>query len=155
MPDVLISHESLERIEKELPEILAHDPTMNRLEIAIKLGFRSRQTLHRAGKANPKIEEMLDVYDKEREPNLNDLIRKTWEKRLVNGTAQPSEYLFYMMNKYPAEFQDRRALFNNTNLVNVKVGDAQEKYIQSLPEKDLNDFINGIAERRKVQLPQS
>jgi hypothetical protein len=110
-----ISEQSLKKIKDNLPAILEENPVMSRLEIAVRLGFRNRSILFTAATADPEIKRMLDEYDKEREPNLNELIRNTWTRRLIDDRAHPSEYIFFMMNKFPDEFQDKR-VFRNMNL---------------------------------------
>lgn len=144
-----ISQESLDRIEEKLPGILEQDPTMNRLEIAIKLGFRCRQSVFIASQLNPNIKVMLDDYDKEREPNLNDVIRRSWEKRLISGKAQGVEYLFYMQNKFPEEYKDKRALIGTINNVSQVSVSNENNFINQLGDRDLDSFCDNIIQRRQ------
>jgi len=103
-----ISDKALNDIKKNLPGVLEQSSIMSKLEIAVALGFRSRQILWLASKKDPEIKELLDEYDKNREPNLMDAISGTWTHRMISGTAQGTEYIFYMMNKFPNEYKDMR-----------------------------------------------
>ncbi len=147
-----VTKETIDRIKQELPSILDENPILSFPAIAKKLNI-SRMTLWVVRKSNKRVSTMLEKYMATKKEDVPVLVRQTFEGRLISGKAQGSEYMFYLMNKFPDEFQDKRALVNNTNIIKVdnKV-EAEQKYLQSLPDKDLDDLVNGIAERRKIQV---
>jgi len=62
-----------------------------------------------------------------------------------------------MMNHFPSEYQDKRAIVNNTNILNVpdKAYEAETKFLKTIAEKDLNDLVTGYVNRKQVQGSQS
>ncbi len=152
-----VTKETVERIKTELRDVLDENPVFSIIAIARKLGV-TRQTLWFARKKSKKIDRMISDYQEQKKPAIEDLVKNTWFNRLATGKAHGSEYLFFMMNHFPDEYQDRRAVVNNNvNVINQAHNHIliEQKFLQSLPEKDLDDIINGFTTRRKTQTAKS
>lgn len=155
MGQVTVSKATIERIKSELPSILDENPILSFPGIARKLNL-SRASLYVARKKSKTISSVLDKYMEQKKEDVPKLVRQTWEGRLLSGKAQGAEYLFFMMNNFPDEYQDRRALINN-NVTNNLINNEQnhiliaDKFLRSLPEKDLNDIVAGLTNRKQDQ----
>ncbi len=156
MPESKVIKETVERIKKELPGVLEQSPVFSLIAIAAKLGV-TRQTLLVVRKKSKKIASMIDKYQQEKKPSIEDLVKNTWFNRLATGKAHASEYIFFMMNHFPSEYQDKRAIVNNTNILNVpdKAYEAETKFLKTMAEKDLNDLVARLVERKQAQAGQS
>jgi DNA-binding Lrp family transcriptional regulator len=150
-----VSKETINRVKEELPFILDENPILSFPAIAKRLNI-SRTALWAIRKKNKRISNMLDKYMATKNEDVPKLVRQTWEGRLIGGKAQGVEYMFFMMNHFPNEYQDKRALINN-NFTNNLINNEQnhiliaDKYLRSLPEKDLNDLIAGLNDRKQDQ----
>lgn len=159
MATATVKKETIEKIKAELPDILKQSPIYSITAIAAKLGM-TRQHLWNAGKKSKTIKKMLDEYQAEKKPSVEDLVKNTWFHRLASGKAHATEYIFFMMNHFPDEYQDKRALVNN-NVTNNLINNEQnhvliaDKYLRSLPEKDLDDLISGLGKRKQDQSAKS
>ena len=151
-----LSKETIQRIKTELPDILEKNPVLSLPSIAKQLNI-CRFSLLIARKKSKAISKMIDKYMEAKKEAVPQLVRQTWESRLISGKAQGAEYMFYMMNHFPDEFQDRRALVNNTNILNVpdKAYEAETKFLKTMAEKDLNDLVARLVERKQAQAGQS
>lgn len=150
-----VSKETINRIIEQLPSILDENPILSLPAISKRLGI-SRWSLWQARKKSKRLRGMIEKYMEAKKEDVPKLVRQTWEGRLISGKAHGSEYIFYMMNHFPDEFQDKRALVNNTNIINVdKKAEAEQKFINALPEKDLNDLVAGIISRKQAQVAES
>jgi len=154
-----VSDETIVRIREELPSILDENPILSLPALAKRLNI-SRQTLWIVKKRSKRISNIIDKYMEQKKEDVPKLVRQTWEGRLISGKAQGVEYMFFMMNHFPSEYQDKRALVNN-NFTNNLINNEQnhiliaDKYLRSLPEKDLNDLVAGIANRKQDQSAKS
>jgi len=148
MAKTTLSKKTINRIKTILPDVLERNPVLSLPAIAKQLDL-TRASLWYARKANKEIAKIINKYMDAKKEIVPQLVRQTWEQRLISGKAQGAEYMFYMMNHFPDEFQDRRALVNNTNI--VKVENHEDKFLKSQSEKDLNDFVRGIIERKQAQ----
>lgn len=73
------------------------------------------------------------------------------EDALMKGIIEdrnPTLIMFYLMNKKPEVYRDRRAIVNNTNVFNAQA-DPEKALMRALPDKDLDDLSARIIERRK------
>lgn len=151
MAETKVSKETMNRIKEELPSILDENPILSLPAIARRLNI-SRNSLWYVRKRSKRISNIIDKYMAQKKEDVPKLVRQTWEGRLIAGTAHGSEYMFFMMNHFPEEYQDKRAVVNNTNVVNVDAKiQVEQKFIQSLPEKDLDDLVTGYANRKQAQ----
>jgi len=151
MSETRVSKETINRIKEELPSILDENPILSLPAIARKLSI-SRNSFWKVRTKSKRISNLIEKYMAAKKEDVPKIVRQTWEGRLIAGTAHGSEYMFYMMNHFPEEYQDKRAVVNNTNVVNVDAKvQVEQKFIQSLPEKDLNDLVTGYANRKQVQ----
>ncbi len=81
MPESKVIKETVERIKKELPGVLEQSPVFSLIAIAAKLGV-TRQTLLVVRKKSKKIASMIDKYQQEKKPSIEDLVKNTWFNRL-------------------------------------------------------------------------
>jgi len=62
--------------------------------------------------------------------------------------------IFFLTNRAPGRWADRRALVNNTNVF-AAGQNSEQAFLKQLPDKDLNDFCDGLIQRRQAQVAKS
>jgi len=62
--------------------------------------------------------------------------------------------IFFLTNRAPDRWADRRALVNNTNVF-AAGQNSEQAFLKQLPDKDLNDLCDGLIQRRQAQIAKS
>ena len=100
------------RISKRIKIILDENPAASLTDVANIFNI-SRVGLWMLRRKFPELEKAID--DAIEDCNNNKLprrIRQKWTSRLLEGEAGSSEYIFFMMNKFPDEYKDKRFIAN-------------------------------------------
>jgi len=107
-----LSAQLAKKITKRIGLILDQDPTASLTDVAQRFDI-SRVGLWILRKKYPELEKAInDAIDDCNNSKLPRRIRQRWTLRLLDGDAGSSEYIFYMMNKFPDEFKDKRFIAN-------------------------------------------
>lgn len=100
------------RISKRIGILLDEKPELTMTGLA-KIFDISRNGLWILRRKYPFLEKaILAAVDKCNDHVLPRRIRQKFASRLLDGDAGSSEYIFYMMNKFPEEFKDKRFIAN-------------------------------------------
>lgn len=112
---------------KILHDIRQHLTNGCLLSVAIdKAGVKSRQTIQNWRVKSPRIDRYIIACMNRSDDKRVSAVEDKAFQRLIAGEANAAEYIFYLTNRRPERWKDRRAVVNNTNVIQntVKNGDG-------------------------------
>ena len=110
-----VSKQIIERIKTHLEEIIIINPLLNTTGIANALGI-GRTTLWAARKQDADLDKLFNDLIEKRDMNRAEMVEDKFISRLVNGESAEAGYIFYLCNKFPEKYKDRRAVIGSLHV---------------------------------------
>ena len=111
-------------------------------QTALKKAHISRTAWWNWEQINPRLKRLREAAFEQCE-NVRAITceNKLFEK-IKNGLATPVETIFFLTNRLPERWKDRRAVINNTNVNSVKVGsDAGQRQFANEHDRAVADEL--------------
>ena len=115
---------------------------MGKKELAAQFGI-SRTTLWRLEQKNADLKKTMEEAGKAQEILRNEGVEDTFLKRLLTGTAGPTEYMFYLCNRIPHRWKNKHTVEHSGE---VKGGDK----ITILLSKEQGKVLASRTERLSI-----
>lgn len=130
--------EIIERIKAELPEKIRTEHNRTREQIAREDYGIGYTTMWSIIKDDPELDKAIDQAVRERDNDiLPHKVKAKFISRLLNGESSEAGYIFYLTNKFPNEFKDRRALIGS-----IQVGAQVSTGVKRLEEISQDELIS-------------
>lgn len=105
-------------------------------------GLRSRYTLDLWRKKRPMIDRYISVCMERCSKKRVVAVEDAFLRKLLDGKGSAADYIFWLTNRAPQMWQDRRALIGNVN-VNTKINsDNRSVRFERCSDEELRAIIN-------------
>lgn len=132
---------------KVLREIRKYLEEGNLLTIAWqKAGIKSPWTLHSWRKKYSRIDNYIVACLTRSDDKRVSAVEDKFYQRLLAGEASEAGYIFFLTNRIPERWKDRRAVVNNTNVVQNSVRNGAH-YGEDLTTDELRGLRKDIRQK--------
>lgn len=139
-----ISQRRLAQIKQQVPEYIRKHQLKTDAGVAKAFGI-CRTFLFNLRKSDPEFEKEFQAAKDEASKDSTERIERQWIKRLLKGKVSASEIIFYLTNKMPDEYRDRRNLIGNIS-VGAQASASLSMY-EDIPDNELITATKAIISR--------
>lgn len=101
---------------KKIKKVIDAIKDGNNLLVAIKRSGIVISTWYKWEQEVPRLEKVRRAAQERCEEFRNKVVEDAFFKRFTDGTAVPVDFIFYLTNRMPERWKDKRAVVNNTNV---------------------------------------
>lgn len=113
----------------------------------LKAGLRSPQTVENWRNKSSRIDRYIEALKSINDNKRNAMVEDAFFKRLMEGSGSAADYIFYLTNRLPNRWADKRAVVNNTLVNTIK---NENNPITNLTETELKELVKNTNDRNVV-----
>jgi hypothetical protein len=104
-------------------------------------GVKNPQTIYEWARKRSLIKRYIEKCKDIGQVNRDHAVEDTFIRRLINGCATETGYIFYLTNRMPEKYKDMRAVVNNSPTFVNKIEGNLLKLIQEMPTDELKRIV--------------
>jgi len=121
----------------------------NKLAIAIsKTALKSKRTFYNWMEANPRLKNLIKRAEELCDDKRNLIVEDKFFDRFLNNIATPTDFIFYLTNRMPERWADRRAVVHSGEIKGKGAETKIFNVINNKSDKEINDLITSGNSRK-------